>query len=105
MGVLKRVREILPDVGSVERSTVEARKIDGGIEIDYGKMYDAPTLGFEALSALSELFGTKSIDVDNYANGGCETCDYGSRYGHTIQVRNPTKNHELLLAEIEKESR
>lgn len=66
--------------------------IEGGIELDFSKMYDAPPLSFKMLKALSEHFGTDKIDVDDYSNGGCETCDYGSSYGHRIQVLSPTKN-------------
>lgn len=62
------------------------------IEIRYGAMYQAPALNLDRLLAIGALFGTKAVDVDDYANGGCETCDYGSDYGHTIQVRRPSKN-------------
>ena len=55
-------------------------------------MYGAPTLSFGKLKKLSDLFGTDKIDVDNYGEKGCETCDYGSSYGHTIQVSDLTKN-------------
>jgi hypothetical protein len=63
-----------------------------GFEVEYGKMYESPGLGFAKLVALSKIFGTDEIDVDNYANAGCESCDYGSSYGHTIQINNPTLN-------------
>lgn len=65
-------------------------------EIDYDRMYSAPELTFQKLKALSELFGTDEINVDNYNIHGCETCDWGSDYGHTIQISNPTKNIEEL---------
>jgi hypothetical protein len=63
-----------------------------GLEITYGRMYESPELSFSILKQLSELFGTDEIDVDDYSYSGCESCDYGSDYGHTIQVYNPTKN-------------
>lgn len=71
---------------------ISIRKLENGIEIDYHQMYGAPSLSFAMLKKLSDLFGTDKIDVDNYGRGGCETCDYGSAYGHTIQVLEPTKN-------------
>lgn len=44
--------------------------------------------------ALSELFGTVDISVENeFAEPGCPTCDWGSSYGFDIVVRNPTKNN------------
>lgn len=62
------------------------------IEIEYGAMYERPQLDFAKLVRLSEIFGTQKIDVDDYSNYGCESCDYGSDYGHTIQIYEPTKN-------------
>lgn len=69
-------------------------KISKGYELAYGKTDcgEAPMLNFKILKALGELFGTDEIDVDDYCNsGGCDTCDYGSDFGHTIQIMVPTK--------------
>jgi hypothetical protein len=55
-------------------------------------MYGSPNLTAAQLMELVELFGTKDIDVDGYSQSGCETCDWGSSYGHDIIIRNPTKN-------------
>lgn len=62
--------------------------------IKWGDMYAAPTINAELLMRLVEFFGTKSIDVDGYAEGGCETCDWGSEYGHEIRVRGATRGYE-----------
>lgn len=67
-----------------------------GFVINYGQMYEKPELNFDKLMQLSEIFGTREIDVDDYSEGGCETCDYGSDYGHEIQIYNPTKNVEEM---------
>lgn len=69
---------------------------ENGFQILYAQMYETTDLDFSTLMALSELFGTKQIDVDGYSQSGCESCDYGSCYGHTIDVINPTKNIEHL---------
>lgn len=61
------------------------------IEIDISNSYTAPKITLSVLFFLSEVFGTKDIDVDDYAHSGCETCDWGSSYGHTIQIYNATK--------------
>jgi hypothetical protein len=68
-------------------------------EIEYTNMYSGPerALGYLELRALAEYFGTEKVDVDNVSEGGCETCDFGSRYGHEIQVCAPTKNWPLSL--------
>ncbi len=62
--------------------------------ITYGQMYESPVLNFASLVKLSELFGTQDIDVDDYGYSGCESCDYGSDYGHEISIKNITKNIE-----------
>lgn len=63
-----------------------------GILLNYTDMYSSPPMNYKFLSQLGEFFGTEEIDVDDVAEGGCETCDYRSRYGYEIQVKNPTKN-------------
>lgn len=71
---------------------IEAESISGGFQLDYTQEFDAPTLNFAKLQALSEHFGTVSIDVDNISQRGCQSCDYGSRYGYEIQVYGATRN-------------
>ncbi len=58
----------------------------------YGQMYEAPPLGYSQLRALAEHFGTEKIDTEPFSRGGCETCDHGGSYGHTIIVEGVTKN-------------
>lgn len=72
----------------------EIRRLPDGYYIKYGMMYEAPKLNFGNLVKLSDLLGTMDITVDEYAEGGCETCDYGSDYGHEIYIKNITKNKE-----------
>lgn len=68
---------------------VEVRKTSSGtVEIDISSMYSAPGLKFSYLKALSEFFGTESINDDEAFNeSGCETCDWGSKYGYTLTIR------------------
>lgn len=73
-------------------------KLSDKYRFEIGAMYESPiTINFAKLKEFSDLFGTVKIDVDDYANSGCETCDYGSSYGHIIDVYEPTKN----VAELE----
>lgn len=67
-----------------------------GYEITVGAMYAAPPLAFAQLKALSEMFGTEWIDANGYAESGCETCDYGSDYGHVIELRDVTRRLDEL---------
>lgn len=77
------------------RAISATRRPDGSFVIRYGAMYDAPSLNLDKLIKLTELFGTRKIDVNGYRNRGCETCDYGSDYGHTIEVLEPTLGLDL----------
>ncbi len=72
-------------------------------EIRLGAEYTAPDLSVEHLEKLAELFGTNRINVDDYANPGCEPCDWGSDYGHTIQIIDPKENLVDLYALCEEE--
>lgn len=89
---MEELKTILLGEENYSHPSISIRKLDNGIEIDFHQMYGAPNISFGMLKKLSDLFGTEKIDVDNYSRGGCETCDWGSAYGHTIQVLEPTKN-------------
>jgi hypothetical protein len=78
---------------------------DGTFIIEWGSMYEAPHLSFDKLKALSKLFGTEKIDVDGYAKKGCESCDWGSNYGHIITIEEPTKEVESFKKMIEDEKK
>ena len=78
----------------------ELTSFPNSIEISASAMYEHPVsreVNIEFLCALSELFKTKKIDVDDWANGGCETCDYGSSYGHSFQIYEAGVDLSLLL--------
>lgn len=91
MTLKEQILTILVPVYDFSNTWCKIRKIDNGYEINFGAEYESPNLSFAKLMKLAELFGTTNIDVDDYAQGGCETCDFGSCYGHDIQVREPTK--------------
>jgi hypothetical protein len=99
MSLKEQIKNIL-DFGGSKWSYVHCNveKRHDCYVLNYGAMYDAPTIGLERLMGLAELFGTTKIDVDDYSNGGCESCDYGSDYGHEIQIYDATKNVEELAA-------
>ena len=67
---------------------VEVRFCEDGIRIEVTRMYDPPGLSFEKLSKLAEFFGTDRVgDEEFIREGGCETCDYGSKYGFVLLVQ------------------
>lgn len=96
MNLADQIKNILVKNSIYENVYCKINKISEGYEISYGMMYDPPQLGFSQLMELSKLFGTEDINVDNYSVGGCESCDYGSDYGHTIQITNVTLNEDEL---------
>lgn len=58
------------------------------VKITIKCMYGAPSPTLEVMTRLANFFGTTNInDDDHFAEGGCETCDYGSSYGYTLTVR------------------
>ena len=58
------------------------------VAITISCMYEAPSPTLEVMTKLADFFGTRNInDDDRFANGGCETCDYGSSYGYTLTIR------------------
>ncbi len=62
------------------------------ITFDWTAMYEPPVVTLAFLSELSQAFGTTDIDVARGIHErGCDTCDYGSIYGHTISIRNITR--------------
>jgi len=65
------------------------------VDIVTTKMYDYVEVSFEQLTLLSELFGTRKINLgDRESWGGCETCDYGSKYQLTIHLNDVTLDIE-----------
>lgn len=69
-------------------SSIERR--NGYIDLTVAKMYDGdsvPKLEFAQIDALAEFFDTMKVEIEEeIREGGCETCDYGSRYGFTVRV-------------------
>jgi len=67
--------------------TVE-EKTKKKVVIKVHAQYEHPAMNLSIMKALADFFGTDDInDDDKYSYGGCETCDYGSKYGYTLTVR------------------
>lgn len=61
-------------------------KGDECVTIECLREYGPIELTFAHLKEVSEFFGTDHINVEPETNAGCETCDYGSSYGFTMEV-------------------
>lgn len=80
-----KVKEIWDDA-----ETIHVDEHGPLVRITVEAMYESPGRSLPQLIQLSEFLGTKEIeDVDQYGYGGCESCDYGSRYGFTLEARLP----------------
>lgn len=66
---------------------VEVRQHGDDIHVEVSQMYEHLPLTFDTLMKLSELFGTKEYAVNQWGHGGCESCDYGSKYAHEFTVK------------------
>lgn len=63
--------------------------------IERGSMYNAPDISFAILKQLSEFFGTDDIRVETFGYPGCDTYDYGSKYGHNIEFKAVNRNGDI----------
>ncbi len=85
-----KMEELWPDKKYCDTKR-EAKKVPEGWNITASDMYEAPSLSLKQLLSLAEFFGTKSIEDERFSSGGCETCDYGSCYGFTLEVRHESR--------------
>jgi hypothetical protein len=80
---------IIPVLGRVN---VDGEK--GIFHFEYAEEYGPPDLSYAILRAWVDHFGTEEIDTSNTINeSGCETCDYGSKYGFNVYIHNATRNN------------
>jgi len=55
--------------------------------VEIGCMYESPKQDEAALEALRVFLGAEHIDVHyDISEGGCESCDHGSRYGYAVRA-------------------
>lgn len=54
--------------------------------VKVSRMYELLPMNFRIMKALGDLFKTEELNVNSSSMPGCETCDYGSKYEHTIWI-------------------
>lgn len=55
------------------------------VEVDC--MYTSPNQNEEVMEEFRKYLGLKHIEVHyDISEGGCESCDYGSRYGYAVRA-------------------
>lgn len=67
-------------------ATIKVNPWDGGWEVTIDQMYDYVDVSFKRLVEISNHFGTTNIEMDKWAAGGCNSCDYGSKYEVELQI-------------------
>jgi hypothetical protein len=83
-----KVKEIWPDAESISVKE-HSEEI---IHITIAAMYEAPGRSLKQLLVLSNYLGTQDIeDIEEFGYPGCESCDYGSKYGVTLEVKLPSE--------------
>ena len=77
-----------PGSKSTREFAIDIKKnTDKEVLFEVHQMYDCPELNFSIYKKYSEFFGTDNIDkYDDISESGCESCDYGSKYGYAIRV-------------------
>lgn len=55
--------------------------------IEVYQMYEYLPMDFSIMLKLKDLFQTENFNINQWSASGCETCDYGSRYTHSIKVK------------------
>jgi hypothetical protein len=95
---LKSIEEVKANVFAIfpgaDEVEVTSRKHQGksALAIKVAAMYESPQYKGEGglvgmVKALQDATGATGIEIeDEFARGGCETCDYGSSYGKTYIV-------------------
>ena len=80
------------DILGLEFFVHKTHRADLGDGFEFRWNADHGPLTWEWLYKLGQYFGTQLIDLDNYSQGGCDTCGYGEEHGYEIAVYHPTIN-------------
>jgi len=94
-GVMDALRDILPESRwANEGGGVSVEWQGDEVVVNYSGMYEAPGITHDQVGRVRDLFGGTDVRLnrDAISTSGCESCDYGSDYGHLIYVVGPTRN-------------
>lgn len=76
----------------VTATFVPARKGNGGeIRVTVSTQYEYIIVNLPLMLELAKIFKTMEYKVNNWSQGGCETCDYGSKYVHEFSFPEPAE--------------
>ncbi|MDR5729683.1 MAG: hypothetical protein RB191_19885 [Terriglobia bacterium] len=90
--ITAKVQELWPDLDITEsrwssHDYFVIERADGHIDLTVTAMHDAPGLTFDQINGLAQFFDTMKVETEEeITEGGCESCDYGSRRGVILRI-------------------
>ena len=79
------IQKILTVMKALQCETFSISNANGGISVEWGCEYSAPELTMSGILMLAAFLGCDPEELKTtgtYSSSGCETCDWGSDYGH-----------------------
>lgn len=76
------IKEIASNIFDAE--DIRVYIYDNQVDIEVTSEYQPPGLSLPQVEALRASINCKTIHDTSVSQSGCETCDYGSRYGYTL---------------------
>lgn len=68
-------------------ATIQVVAHSNGCNVSVKRSYDFVEVNFSKLMKIAKFFNTQSVDVDEWSKDGCPTCDWGSSYTKSFQIR------------------
>jgi hypothetical protein len=88
---------------NIEVERCRRSDLGDGITFELTQMYNAPDISYKEMKKVADYFGTVEMDFQqDISDPGCDTCDWGSRYGYTVYIYKITKNNPFKEDEHEK---
>lgn len=98
--IIAKCREIWTHGWRTIDIAVSRNDDNDNIDITISSMYESPGLTFAQINALAEFFNTMKVETEEeISESGCESCDYGSRYGFVLRVSPGAPFQRLLTDE------
>lgn len=83
-----KVNELFLCAADKDLETDVTKYPDGSIRIWVSAMYESPGRDLKKIIALGKYLGTMNIEDDgSIIEKGCNTCDYGSKYGFILHCK------------------
>ena len=85
--IVKKLHEIFT-LENINSPKIEVLRNDTKlVSVTISQMYEYIQYNLKQLLQMSEFFGTQNINDSRYSSPGCDTCDYGSSYEVTFDIK------------------